>query len=106
MGLAAAAAFPFGDVEDDIEGGLPDCVEEADARGKPADVVPKAGERIEDVAHGRLGVVFLEGVLGQVLGEIGRLYVVGEADSHRRLLLAMRSFPAGVSARSSPVSRR
>ena len=106
VGLAAPAAFPFRDVEDDVEAGLPDGVEEPRPGGKPADVVPQAGERVADVAHGRFGVVFLEGVLGQVLGEIGRFYVVGEADSHRRFLLAIRSFPAGVSERSSPVSRR
>ena len=106
MGLAAPAAFPFRDVEDDVEGRFAHGVEEAGARRKATDIVPQAGERIEYVAHGRLGIVFLEGVLGQMLREVGRLYVVGETDSHRRLLLAMRSFPAGVSARSSPVSRR
>ena len=52
------------------------------------------------------GVELLEGVLGQVVGRIGRFYVEGETDSHRRFLLAIRSFPAGMSVRTSPVRRR
>ena len=104
--LAAPSAFPFRDVEDDVGGCVPRGVDEPAPGGKTADVVAQAGEGVLDVAHRRLGVVLLEGVLGQVIGRVGRLYVVGETDSHRRFLLAIRSFPAGMSARTSPVSRR
>ena len=104
--LAAPPAFPFRDVEDDVGRGVPHGVDEPAPGGKTADVVAQAGEGVLDVGHRRLGVVLLEGVLGQVIGRVGRLYVEGEPDSHRRFLLAIRSFPAGMSARTSPVSRR
>ena len=106
MRLAAPSAFPFRDVEDDVGGGAPHGVDEPASGGETVDVVTQLREGACDVAHRRLGVVLLEGVLGQVLGRVGRFYVEGEPDSHRRFLLAIRSFPAGMSARTSPVSRR
>ena len=104
--LAAPPAFPFRDVEDDVRRGAPHGVDEPASGGKSVNVVAKLRKGAGDVAHRRLGVVLLEGVLGQVIGRVGRLYVEGEPDSHRRFLLAIRSFPAGMSARNSPVSSR
>ena len=106
MRFPAPPPFPFRDVEDDAGGCVPQDVDEPAPGRKAPDVVAQPRESVRDVAHRRLGVVLLEGVLGKVIGRIGRFYVVGETDSHRRFLLAIRSFPAGMSARTSPVSRR
>ena len=106
MGLAATPPLALGNVEDDVGAPLPEPVDDPGAGPEADHLVSRGGERGFEVPDRRLGVVLLEGVLGQVGGRVGGLYVVGEADSHRLFLRAIRSFPAGMSAFASPVMSR
>jgi hypothetical protein len=106
MGLAAAAPLSLGDVEDKVRAHFPEGVDDSGTGAKAEHLVSQGGECAVQMPDGCLGVVFLEGVRRQMGGVVGRFYVVGDPDSHRLLLLAIRSFPPGISALTSPVMRR
>jgi len=98
------ARLPFRDVEDDVGRRAAHGVDEPAPAGRRRTSCP-AGEGVLYVGDRRLGVVLLEGVLGQMIGVAAGFTLRGEPDSHRRFLLASAR-PAGMSVRTSPVSSR
>ena len=70
MGLAAPSPFPLRDVEDDVGAAMPQGVDDAGTRPEADYLVAEFGERAAEMPDGRLGVVLLEGVFGQMVRRV------------------------------------